>query len=288
LLVAGLPAATFSRNDIWGVHAMRKSLFAAALITLAAVHSGRAADAERGAALATDCAACHGPAGVSVSGDIPNLAAQKADYLSTQLKAFRDAKRTSPYMNPIAASLSDEDIDDLAAHFANLPGAAAGQEGIASTGLDGMLPAFPADYKNSFVKYHVIDFAGRGQVRHYWADPASAAALKAGEPLPEGAMMFVEVFKAKLGADGTPVTGSDGHFEADTLSVYTAMQKISGAGAAVPGIMSNGDWRYAVFTAEGTHKSGTNEAKCLACHKPEAALDYVFTLDQLSAFAKAN
>jgi cytochrome c553 len=266
---------------------MRCSLFAAALAALAA-SPALAADSERGAALAADCAAGHGPAGVSVSGDIPNLAAQKADYLAAQLRAFREAKRTSPYMNPIATDLSDVDIDDLAAHFANLPGAAPGQEGIAAGVLDGMLPAFPADYKSSFVRYHVIDFANRGQVRHYWANAASAAAAKAGEPLPDGAMMLVEVFKAKLGADGKPVTGADGHFEADALTVYTAMQKIAGAGATVPGIMSNGDWRYAVFTAEGSHKAGTNEAKCLACHKPEDARDYVFTLDQLIAFAKAN
>ncbi|HSF96034.1 MAG TPA: cytochrome P460 family protein [Thermohalobaculum sp.] len=266
----------------------RTFLAVSAVSVLASLGPSSAADPERGATLAADCAACHGPAGVSVSGDIPNLAAQKAGYLAAQLQEFRDGKRTSPYMNPVAAGLSDADIEDLAAHFASLPGAEPGAEGAAAMAMDGTRPVFPAGYKESYVKYHVIDFPARGQVRHYWADPASAAAAAAGQPLPDGATMFVEVFKARLGADGQPVTGADGHFEADALALFTAMQKIAGAGAEVPGIIANGDWRYAVFNTDGGHKGGTNEAKCLACHKPEDARDYVFTLEQLTAFAKAN
>jgi cytochrome c553 len=266
---------------------MRRILFDT---TLAAALSGsaQAADPARGASLAGDCAACHGPTGVSVSGDIPNLAAQKEDYIATQLTAFRRGDRTNALMNPVAAGLSDDDIADLAAHFAGLPGAEPGAVGPALAALDGTVPAFPADFRTGFVRYHTIDFPDRKQVRHYWADAASAAAAKAGAPPPDGAYFLVEVYKARLDAGGQPVTGADGHFEADTLALYTAMQKIAGAGAGVPGIFANGDWRYALFATDGTHRSGTNEAKCLACHKPEAGRDYVFTLDQLAEFAKGN
>ena len=267
---------------------MYRITIAAALIAATFTGTAEAADTARGATLAGDCAACHGPAGVSVSGEFPNLAAQKEKYLAAQLTAFREGKRTNALMNPIASGLTDDDIADLAAHFAGLPGAEPGAEGPASAGLDGTRPVFPSNYKTRYVKYFTKDFAKRGQVRHYWADPAAAAAAKAGKPLPSGAMILVEVFKAKLDGDGNPVTGADGYFEAGSLALYTAMQKIGGAGAQVPAIFANGNWRYALFTTDRSHRSGINEAKCLACHQPESAKDNVFTLDTLAAFAKAN
>ncbi|HUS56110.1 MAG TPA: cytochrome P460 family protein [Thermohalobaculum sp.] len=267
---------------------MHRITLAAAFIAAALAGAANAADAIRGATLAENCAACHGPAGVSVSSDIPNLAAQKEDYVTTQLKAFRAGKRTNTLMNAIVSDITDEDIADLAAHFSSLPGAEPGAEGPALAGLDGTRPRFPSTYTFKYVKYHTIDFPDRKQVRHYWADPASADAAKNGKPLPTGSTILVEVFKAKLDTDGNPVTGADGHFTEASLSVYTAMQKITGAGAQVPDILSNGNWRYAVFDTNKRHKSGTNEAKCLACHKPESAKDFVFTLDELTAFAKAN
>jgi cytochrome c553 len=267
---------------------MYRTMLSAVLIAAALTGTADAADAARGATLARDCAACHGPAGVSVSGDIPNLAAQKQDYITSQLKAFRGGKRTNALMNPIAAGFTDDDIADLAAHFAGLAGAEPGVDGPALAGLDGTRPLFPSTYKFKFVKYHTIDFPDRKQVRHYWADAGSAAAAKAGSPLPSGSIILVEVFNAKLDAEGNPITGADGHFADDSLALYTAMQKITGAGAQVPEIYSNGNWRYAVFETNKRHKAGTNEAKCLACHKPENAKDFVFTLDTLAAFAKAD
>ena len=70
-----------------------------------------AADPEAGRALAVQCAGCHGEAGVSVAANIPNLAAQKADYLTAQLEAFRAGERTNPLMNAIAAQLEDGQIE---------------------------------------------------------------------------------------------------------------------------------------------------------------------------------
>ena len=49
-----------------------------------------AADPEAGREMAVQCAPCHGEVGVSVASDIPNLAAQKPDYLEAQLEAFRE------------------------------------------------------------------------------------------------------------------------------------------------------------------------------------------------------
>ena len=71
------------------------------------------------------CSSCHGPEGKSVSPTFPNLAGQRAEYLDTQLKAFRDHSRADPhahtYMWGMAAHLSDATIDGLASHYASLP-----------------------------------------------------------------------------------------------------------------------------------------------------------------------
>ena len=260
----------------------RCALSAAVLAASVTFAPAQDADPARGAELARACAACHGGAGVSVAADIPNLAAQKEAYLADQLRAFRAGDRSSPFMNPVASGLSDRDIADLAAHFSGLPGAEPGASGEGLAALDGTRMPFPQDYSSRLVRYHVIDFPDRKQVRHYWADPGSVEAAKAGGDLPADAVILVEVFKARLDADGDPVTGEDGHFEAGDLSLYTGMQKIAGAGEPVPEIYANGDWRYALFETDGTHRP-TNEAKCLACHEPEAEDDYVFTYEQLAA-----
>lgn len=79
-----------------------------------------AADAAAGKAKAAVCVACHGPEGISSNPLWPNLAGQKDQYLIKQMKAFRDGERKDPVMAPMAAGLSDADIENLAAYYAGL------------------------------------------------------------------------------------------------------------------------------------------------------------------------
>ncbi len=79
-----------------------------------------AGDAAAGKAKAATCMACHGANGISPNGIWPNLAGQKEAYLVKQIKAFRDGGRSDPMMSPMVKSLSDTDIDNLAAHFSGL------------------------------------------------------------------------------------------------------------------------------------------------------------------------
>ena len=263
---------------------IRISLLAAAALLAA---PALAADPEAGREEAQQCAGCHGGAGVSVSGEIPNLAAQKAEYLEKQLKAFREGERKNPLMNAIAAQLEDAEIENLAAHFAALPGAAPGVTEAISAELAGTRPRFPEAYADDFTRYTTISFPERKQVRHYWANDAALEAARAGEPFPPGAYLFVEIYQAELDDADMPVEGADGHFVEADLTAFTAMEKSPGWGDAVPEILRNDDWRYAVFTAAGEPKAGTNEAPCLACHKPLEETDYVFTSDALEAAAGA-
>lgn len=73
--------------------------------------------AAAGATKAAVCSSCHGPNGNSVNPDWPRLAGQSAIYLAEQLRLFRAGVRNNPVMRPLAAALSDQDIDDLAVYY---------------------------------------------------------------------------------------------------------------------------------------------------------------------------
>jgi cytochrome c553 len=76
------------------------------------------ADPVAGAAKAAACRTCHGAAGVSSDPAIPSLAGQPPLSIVYQLIQFREQRRMAPAMNAIAAPLSDQDMKDMAAHFA--------------------------------------------------------------------------------------------------------------------------------------------------------------------------
>jgi cytochrome c553 len=260
---------------------------ALAPVTQAAAQQG---DPAAGKAKAEEvCAACHGANGVSVSDTIPNLAAQRPAYIESQLRAFRDGARKAPHpahpiatMAAIANQLSQPDIVNVAAYFASLPGPATGAKSaqlphVARTNL-----AFPEGYKDTFTKYHTINFPATRQVRYYLANKAAVDAAKAGKPLPDGSYLLAEVYAAKLDADQKPVMGSDGFYVADKPLFFTAMATGPGWGKDFPEMLRNGNWNYAIFTLDKKHRA-INQAECLGCHKPLDNVSYTFTLKQLSA-----
>ncbi|MDF9391152.1 cytochrome c4 [Methylococcus capsulatus] len=89
------------------------------LVTLAA---GPGAHAEgnpaAGRKKAETCSGCHGEDGNSNAPIFPKLAGQHAAYLTKQLREFRSQNRGESTMAAIAEPLSDEDIADLSAWFA--------------------------------------------------------------------------------------------------------------------------------------------------------------------------
>lgn len=79
-----------------------------------------AGDPEVGKQKSVPCVACHGADGISVYPTWPNLVGQDAQYIASQLKAFRIGTRKSAMMYPMAFDLSDKDIDDIAAYYNQL------------------------------------------------------------------------------------------------------------------------------------------------------------------------
>jgi cytochrome c553 len=97
----------------------RVLVFAAALAFAGAAQAAGNAEAGKSKA-AQVCAACHGPEGNKPTApENPILAGQHQDYLVKALKDYKAGKRNNPIMKGFAATLSSQDMQDLAAWFAS-------------------------------------------------------------------------------------------------------------------------------------------------------------------------
>jgi cytochrome c553 len=98
--------------------------------TLAALAAGSAAaqgaapagDAARGSQLVQMCQGCHGIVGWRTAFPevyhVPKIAGQHPAYMIKALQAYKSGERSHPSMKAIAATLSDKDMADLAAYYA--------------------------------------------------------------------------------------------------------------------------------------------------------------------------
>jgi len=79
-------------------------------------------DAARGEAKSEACQACHGTDGNSENPAFPVIAGQYASYLEHALEAYTTGERTNAIMQGFAATLSEQDREDLAAFYASQKG----------------------------------------------------------------------------------------------------------------------------------------------------------------------
>jgi len=84
-------------------------------------------DALVGQQKAQVCAACHGPSGISdyKQTSAPIIAGQYDDYLVRALEEYQSGMRDNPIMKGMAANLSEQDMEDIAAYFSQQDGLAA-------------------------------------------------------------------------------------------------------------------------------------------------------------------
>ncbi len=110
--LGAVPALSFAQSTA-AATAAPASAAASPTDTFPFTH-GKASD---GGTKAAVCSSCHGPNGNSVNPDWPRLAGQSAVYIAEQLRLFKSGARANPVMMPMATSLSDQDIADLAVYY---------------------------------------------------------------------------------------------------------------------------------------------------------------------------
>ena len=95
----------------------RSVLFAALLAVAGGAHAQ--GDVASGKQKSAPCQACHGPDGnTTTDGQYPRIAGQYADYLAKSMRDYKTGARKNAIMAGFASTLSDQDIEDLAAYYA--------------------------------------------------------------------------------------------------------------------------------------------------------------------------
>lgn len=95
-------------------------LLLASAATLATAEESMKADPQQAEQIVnTVCAACHGADGNSMISLNPKLAAQHAPYIEKQLTEFKSGKRQNAVMSGMAATLTTQDMKNLAAYFSS-------------------------------------------------------------------------------------------------------------------------------------------------------------------------
>jgi cytochrome c553 len=101
-------------------------MLARTLLVVALAAVGGAASAQKPAAQSAHdkvsmCIGCHGIPGYKTAYPevyhVPKIGGQNPVYIANALKAYRTGERWHPSMRGIAASLSDKDIEDIAAYY---------------------------------------------------------------------------------------------------------------------------------------------------------------------------
>jgi cytochrome c553 len=153
---------------------LRATLLATAVLAAAGIGATRgtaqaAGDAARGGALAEvrNCGMCHGPQGVSALRNIPSLAGHPEEFITLQLILMRERIREAPPMNDLTQGLDDQQVEDLAAHYAALPA-----DAPLAPGQMRRLPRDPARYEEGAALSdklrcgvcHLPDYRGRAQM----------------------------------------------------------------------------------------------------------------------------
>lgn len=98
------------------------SLIALASLLAASSFAQAAGNAEAAKKLAEPCAVCHGADGNPTDPQYPRLAGQYRDYLQEAMHQYKNGKRKNAIMAGFMQPLTEQNIADLAAHFASLPG----------------------------------------------------------------------------------------------------------------------------------------------------------------------
>ncbi|HEU5178849.1 MAG TPA: cytochrome P460 family protein [Burkholderiales bacterium] len=143
---------------------------------------------------------------------------------------------------------------------------------------------FPSDYLKG-VLYQTLDRPDNKQYRELYAPAAAIEAVRKGQPIPHGTVLTLVQWSVQQDANGNPIKDSNGRFIKKDILAHTVMEKQKGWGADYPSDWPrNGEWEYAVFTADGqpNPKANANNKACFTCHLPHAQQDFVISLAKLN------
>ena len=159
--------------------------------------------------------------------------------------------------------------------------------GVAAAGVTGFAVGGPEKIKfpNDYLKgtlYATVDRPDTKQYRELYASPGVVEAVRAGKPIPSGAVLTLVQWSVQQDDKGVPLKDSNGRFLKKDILAHTVMEKRTGWGAEYGPELRNGEWEYSVFNPAGEFNPKANFKSCFECHLPHAKMDYVTSLAKLA------
>ena len=148
------------------------------------------------------------------------------------------------------------------------------------------LVEFPNNYRNDYSQYLSANRANnKPQMVDIYANDTALQSAAEGRSLAHGSKLVMEVYKAATDENGNPVKQDNGVYQPGQLAAIAVMEKRDW-GVEYPAEERAGEWGFAFYDASGQPKA--NELDCASCHEPKANQDYLFTLPQLSEYARTH
>jgi plastocyanin len=157
-------------------------------------------------------------------------------------------------------------------------GAAVGQQALVAPGANKV--AFPENWSKG-VMYATVDRPDTKQYREFYTTPDVLEAVRAGKPVPDGAVITLAAYMAQVDAAGVPLKDANGRYMKGSLAAVNVQQKKKGHGDDIPAAIRNGDWQYQSFMPDGKVNDKANLSACYQCHLPFAKDEYLTNLAKL-------
>ena len=156
--------------------------------------------------------------------------------------------------------------------------AAVAQQALVAPGPNKV--AFPENWSKG-VMYATVDRPDTKQYREFYTTPDVIAAAKAGQPIPDGAVVVLAAYMAQVDAAGVPLKDANGRFMKGNLTAVNVQQKKKGWGDEIPASIRNGDWVYQSFSPDGKVNDKANLTACYQCHLPFAKDEFLTNFAKL-------
>jgi len=155
---------------------------------------------------------------------------------------------------------------------------AVGQQALVAPGPNKV--AFPENWAKG-VMYATVDRPDTKQYREFYTTPDVLEAVRAGKPVPDGAVITLAAYMAEVDAAGAPLKDANGRFIKGKLAAVNVQQKKRGFGDEIPASIRNGDWQYQSFSPDGKVNDKANLAACYQCHLPFAKDEFLTNMAKL-------
>lgn len=149
--------------------------------------------------------------------------------------------------------------------------------------------SLPPGYRADDLLYAIIDRPD-GITRQLYISPAGVEAVRQGRDFPDGTQIIVEAYDAARGAAGQLQRDAAGHLIAGSLrpEIHVAETRSTWRMEDLASSARLGNFNFAAFDAATSRPNGEFIADCFSCHDQAVSVGFVFSQQQLRAYAETG